>query len=86
MAEAASPQPDARDIALDLLDARAPGATVCPSEVARALARACTTPWRELMPTVHDAVDALVREQRVRLSWKGKPLTTRAGPYRIARR
>ena len=37
------------------------------------------------MPAVHHAVDTLVAEGLVRLSWKGKPLTTRTGPYRIGR-
>ena len=41
--------------------------------------------WREAMPDVHAAVDALVDEGAVRLSWKGRPLAMRAGPYRIAR-
>ena len=37
------------------------------------------------MSAVHSAVDCLVDEGTVRLSWKGKPLATRAGPYRISR-
>ncbi len=70
-----------------LLAARAPEATVCPSEVARALAAATggAPEWRNAMPVVHAAVDQLVIEGRVRLSWKGKTLTARAGPYRIGR-
>jgi hypothetical protein len=36
------------------------------------------------MPLVHAAVDSLCEEGRVQLSWKGKPLTTRNGPYRIS--
>lgn len=36
------------------------------------------------MPVVHAAVDALLRTGAVRLSWKGKRLKTRFGPYRIA--
>ena len=78
-----------RDAVLALCDARAPGATVCPSEVARALANAAdggaAADWRGQMPTVHGAVDRLVAEGLVQLSWKGKPLATRAGPYRIRR-
>lgn len=35
------------------------------------------------MPVVHLAVDQLLAEGRVTLSWKGKPLHGRAGPYRI---
>ena len=81
---------NARDTTLALLAVRAAEATVCPSEVARALASGAATEltaedWRSAMPAVHAAVDALLAEGRVRLSWKGKPLPTRAGPYRIGR-
>ncbi|EZP50781.1 MULTISPECIES: DUF3253 domain-containing protein [Sphingomonas] len=72
---------DPQTVTLALLARRAPGATVCPSEVARAIA----PDWRAAMPAVHAAIDALVRERRVRLSWQGTPLTTRSGPYRIGR-
>ncbi|MBG6118507.1 MULTISPECIES: DUF3253 domain-containing protein [unclassified Sphingobium] len=68
-------------MALALLAGRAPGATVCPSEVARAIAG--PDGWRDEMPTVHAAVDELMGEGLVRLSWKGKALAERAGPYRI---
>lgn len=54
--------------------------TVCPSEVARVVGGA---DWRAAMPAVHAAVDALVAEGRVRLSWKGAAMAVRAGPYRI---
>lgn len=77
---------DARAATLALLDARAPGATVCPSEVARALARAgAAADWREAMPAVHAAVDGLVAKGLVRLRWKGAALPARDGPYRIGR-
>ena len=80
---------DARDATLALLAARAPNSTVCPSEVARALVAASdpTEPegWRNAMPAVHHAVDTLVAAGLVRLSWKGKPLKARKGPYRISR-
>lgn len=74
----------AREATLALLAARADGATVCPSEVARAVAGPAGE-WRDAMPEVHAAVDDLVREGAVRLSWKGQALTGRAGPYRIGR-
>lgn len=78
---------DARSETLALLARRAPAATVCPSEVARALAAATPTApsWREAMPAVHAAIDRLVDEGLVTLSWKGTPLAARAGPYRIGR-
>ena len=75
---------DPREATLALLAARAEDATVCPSEVARVVAGEGGA-WREAMPQVHAAVDALVNEGAVRLSWKGRPLALRAGPYRIAR-
>lgn len=75
-----------RTLTFALLDARAADATICPSEVARALvAGDAPEAWREAMPAVHAAVDALVTEGRVRLSWKGNALAARDGPYRIAR-
>ncbi|WP_271084171.1 DUF3253 domain-containing protein [Brevundimonas sp. NIBR11] len=69
---------------LALLDARAEGATVCPSEAARALAGE-DGDWRARMPEVRAAVDQLTAEGRVRLSWKGRPMSSRAGAYRIGR-
>lgn len=74
----------ARAATLALLDARAPGATVCPSEVARVLT-AGGSDWRGAMPVVHAAVDAMVAAGAVRLSWKGVGLAARGGPYRIGR-
>jgi hypothetical protein len=76
-----------RVVTLALLAKRADDATVCPSEVARALADegACED-WRQAMPVVHTAVDTLLRGGIIRLSWKGMPLETRSGPYRIAYR
>jgi hypothetical protein len=72
----------ARHIAMALLSERAPDATICPSEVARAMGG--ETDWREKMPTVHAAIDQLLDEGHIRLSWKGRMLRARTGPYRIA--
>lgn len=72
---------DPRAATLSLLARRAPDATICPSEVARAIA----PDWRGAMPAVHAAIDALIRDGLVRLSWKGRALATRSGPYRIGR-
>ncbi|HWT41550.1 MAG TPA: DUF3253 domain-containing protein [Sphingopyxis sp.] len=71
----------ARDAALSLLAKRTFDGSVCPSEVARAIAS--TEDWREAMPEVHVAVDRLLVEKMISLSWKGKPLAHRYGPYRI---
>ncbi|HEX9964456.1 MAG TPA: DUF3253 domain-containing protein [Allosphingosinicella sp.] len=79
-------QADARAATLALLDRRAASATICPSEVARALAVASgTSDWRREMPAVHAAVDAMVGSGLVRLSWKGEAMPVRDGPYRIGR-
>jgi hypothetical protein len=72
---------DPRTALLSLLARCAPGGTVCPSEVARAIA----PDWRGAMPAVHAAVDDLVRDGLIRLSWKGRPMAKRSGPYRICR-
>lgn len=74
---------NAREMTLALLRARSPDASICPSEVARAISAAAE--WRDAMPAVHAAVDSLLVDGLVRLSWKGTPLTKRAGPYRIGR-
>lgn len=66
---------DPRAATLDLLARRAAGATICPSEVARALSPEDSS--------VHAAIDGLVRDGSVRLSWKGERLVARSGPYRI---
>jgi hypothetical protein len=76
----------AREATLALLAGRAADATLCPSEVARALAAAAgEADWRGAMPAVHAAVDVLAAEGRVRLSWKGAAMPVRDGPYRIGR-
>ncbi|MBV9827327.1 MAG: DUF3253 domain-containing protein [Alphaproteobacteria bacterium] len=79
----------ARETMLALLAGRAPGATVCPSEVARTLGAesdgTASSGWRDMMPVVHAAVDQMMAEGLIRLSWKGKSLKKRAGPYRIGR-
>lgn len=71
----------ARAAVLSLLAKRALAGSVCPSEVARAIGS--TENWREAMPEVHAAVDDLLAESLISLSWKGKPLAQRDGPYRI---
>jgi hypothetical protein len=75
-----------RSATLTLLARRAPDSTVCPSEVARAIAAAAGRPdWRDEMRTVHAAIDSMVADGLVRLSWKGEPMPVRDGPYRIGR-
>ncbi|WP_241659518.1 DUF3253 domain-containing protein [Sphingomonas glacialis] len=79
---------EARTLTHTLLGQRARGGSICPSEVARALASAGDSTfvdWRDAMPEVHAAIDQLLAEGSVRLTWKGALLATRAGPYRIRR-
>lgn len=81
---------EVRATTLTLLARRAAEGSVCPSEVARALAGADGNApryrdWRDAMPAVHAAVDQLVTDGSIRLSWKGQPLSARGGPYRIRR-
>ena len=73
----------AGEMTMTMLNARAPDATICPSEVARALAAG--DDWRAAMPSIHAAVDCLLAEKLVAISWKGGTLDDRAGPYRIGR-
>lgn len=68
-----------------LLAERAQGATICPSEAARRVAGP-QGDWRAEMDAVHAAVDALLAEGAIALSWKGEGKQKRRGPYRIARR
>lgn len=77
---------DARATVLALLARRAEAATLCPSEVARALvAAAGRGDWRAEMAGVHEAVAGLVAEGLVRVSWKGAAREVGEGPYRIGR-
>lgn len=70
---------------LALLEARGAGKTICPSEAARSLAGP-NGDWRARMDEVHAAVDALVKDSAITLSWQGNPKSERRGPYRVARR
>ena len=67
---------------LEMLGRRTEGATICPSEVARRLA---PDAWRAEMSAVHCATDNLVSRGKISLSWRGKPMPRRKGPYRIGR-
>ena len=57
---------------LDLLAHRAPGKTICPSEVARALGG--DDSFRPLMPVVRDAARALVAARRIEVTQSGEPV------------
>ena len=69
-----------------LLGARAPDATICPSDAARALAGDEAT-WRALMPEVRRVAATLVAEGTLRVTQHGDdvdPLAAR-GPIRLGR-
>jgi hypothetical protein len=70
----------------DLLDARAPGKTICPSEVARQLA---PDDWRPLMPQVRAVAFALADRNALGIFQKGHSIAPDSpirGPIRLGRR
>lgn len=69
---------------LELARARAP-ASICPSEVARAIA---PEGWRDLMQTTRDAARRLVQRGVVDITQGGRPVdpSTARGPIRIRAR
>ena len=77
---AAVPAEDAiRDEILRQTAARGPGRSICPSEVARALAGGGEDgPWRSLMGPVRRAAFELARAGRVEVLRKGKPVPPEA--------
>ena len=58
--------------------ARGPDRSICPSEVARALAGGDDGPWRPLMAPVRRAAAALARDGRIEILRKGKPVPPEA--------
>lgn len=67
-----------------LLQERAAGATICPSEVARAVGG---TGWRRLMPGVREAARVLAERDEIVVTQKGlvvDPVTAR-GAIRLRR-
>lgn len=69
------PRPSPERLAEEILRqtaARGPGSSICPSEVARALAPEET--WRSLMTPVRHAALRLQQEGRVEILRKGKPV------------
>ncbi|MEL7061436.1 MAG: DUF2256 and DUF3253 domain-containing protein [Acidobacteriota bacterium] len=67
---------------LELLDARASGATICPSEAARAVA---PDDWRELMERTRQAARRLVARGRLEITQRGRVVdpSTAKGPIRL---
>jgi hypothetical protein len=75
---------------LELLDRRALGATVCPSEAARQVSGTPDDPdtWRPLMEPARDAVRRLVADGTVEVTQRGEvvDLDAARGPVRVRRR
>jgi len=71
---------------LALVDARSPGASICPSEAARAAAGS-EDPWRALMAPVREAAAALADRGELEVTQGGVPVDPRAarGPIRLRR-
>lgn len=69
-----------------LLATRQEAATICPSEVARALVSG-DDPWRELMPQVRQVAQCLARNDRLKVTRGGVPVdaTSPGGPIRLGR-
>ena len=70
---------------LDLLDRRRPGATICPSDVARDVGTAGS--WRGLMEPTRSAAAALAEEGVVVVTQGGRTvdIASARGPVRIRR-
>ncbi|MFN8020026.1 MAG: DUF2256 and DUF3253 domain-containing protein [Acidimicrobiales bacterium] len=68
-----------------LLDARARGATICPSEAARAVGG---EDWRPLMEPARRAARRLVAAERIEITQGGRVVdpATAKGPIRLRRR
>ncbi|RYY86205.1 MAG: DUF3253 domain-containing protein [Comamonadaceae bacterium] len=69
-----------------LLELRQAGATLCPSEVARALV-ADEAGWRALMPQIRQVAQSLARSGALRVTRGGVPVdaTQPGGPIRLGR-
>ena len=68
-----------------LLERRRPGATICPSEAARAVASGRGEPWRPLVSPAREAAGRLAEQGRVEILQTGQvvDLATARGPVRI---
>lgn len=69
-----------------LLDRRAPDATICPSDVARALVDG-EAAWRALMPDVRRIAATLAAQGLLRVTRRGEVViaTSPGGPIRLGR-
>lgn len=74
-------------VTLALLEARAGGATICPSEVARAVGGEDEADWRPLLEPARRAARRLVAAGRVEITQRGRVVdpSTARGPIRVRR-
>ncbi|WP_420453793.1 DUF3253 domain-containing protein [Ilumatobacter sp.] len=72
---------------LELLDGRAGGATICPSEAARAVGGADEDDWRPLMEPARSAARRLVAAGEIEITQGGRVVdpSTAKGPIRLRR-
>lgn len=72
-------------IVLELVEARGPGKTICPSEAARVVAGSDPEVWRRLMPPLRRVAVRLMKSGQVVLRRKGRPVDPDdfRGIYRI---
>ncbi|MFH8478766.1 DUF3253 domain-containing protein [Streptomyces sp. DSS69] len=72
---------------LELLDGRAPAATICPSDAARAVHDGDDDGWRALMEPARRAARRLVAAGEVEITQGGRPVDPDEvrGPIRIRR-
>lgn len=83
-----SPQDEALERRiLELLDERAPGRTICPSDAARSVHPGDDDGWRELMEPARQAAARLVERGAVEVTQGGEvvDLATAKGPVRLRR-
>jgi hypothetical protein len=74
-----------RACVLDLLYSRRDGATICPSDAARALGTAIGTEWRDLMRLVRTVAETMVRDGVLEIVQDDVPVDILAarGPVRL---
>ena len=72
-------------VVLELVEARGPGKTICPSEAARAVAGSDPQVWSRLMPAIRRVAVRLMKSGHVVLRRKGRPVDPDdfRGIYRI---
>lgn len=70
---------------LDLLRSRSHGASICPSEAARALGARQSTDWRSLMEPTRMAARRLVHKNQIQITQRGQVVdpSTAKGPIRL---